>query len=184
MPPALRHATTLVAALVSVLVPTAMAAAAPPATIQGVVTRVVDGDSLWLTPAGGGRAIEVRLAGIDAPERCQPGGAEARAHLAAWVLKRPAQLRPPGAGPLRDRYGRVLGRLLVDGIEVNRRLVEQGHAWSLRGPQGQAPYLAQERQARAQRRGLHASAAAAERPRDFRRRHGPCIDLQPAAGRR
>jgi len=173
MPPVLRPAIVLAVALAAALAwPTAAAAPVPP--IDGVVTSVVDGDSLWLKPAGGGRAIEVRLAGIDAPERCQPGGAEARSYLAAWVLKRPARLQPEGAGSARDRYGRLLGRLVVDGVEVNRRLVEQGHAWSLRGPQGQGPYLAQERQARAQRRGLHAAGARAELPRDFRRRHGPC----------
>ena len=114
---------------------------------------------------------------------CQPGGAEARAYLAAWVLKRPATLRPAATGSGRDRFGRLLGRLIVDGVEVNRRLVEQGHAWSLRGPQGQAPYLAEERRARAQRRGLHAAGAAAERPQEFRRRHGPCGDGRHAAGR-
>jgi micrococcal nuclease len=176
MPPCLRPAIALVASLAW------LAAVAAP--IDGVVTSVVDGDSVWLKPVGGGRAIEVRLAGIDAPERCQPGGGEARAYLAAWVLKRPARLLPAAAGSGHDRYGRRLGQLLVDGVEVNRRLVEQGHAWSLRGARGQGPYLAQERQARAQRLGLHAAGAAAERPHEFRRRHGPCGSPQPAARQR
>lgn len=179
MPSCLRPAIALATALLGLA-----AAAAPVAPIDGVVTSVVDADSLWLRPAAGGRALEVRLAGIDAPERCQPGGAEARAYLAAWVLKRPATLRADATGSGRDRYGRLLGRLFVDGVEVNRRLVEQGHAWSLRGPRGQAPYQAQERQARAQRRGLHAAGAAAEPPHDFRRRHGPCQPARPVAGGR
>jgi endonuclease YncB( thermonuclease family) len=174
----------LAVAVVTLALAAAAAAAAPTAPIDGVVTRVVDGDSLWLEPAGGGRAIEVRLAGIDAPERCQRGGAEARAHLAAWVLKRPARLRPAGGGFVRDRYGRVLGHLVVDGVDINRRLVERGQAWSLRSARGQGPYLAQERRARAQRLGLHAAGAAAELPHDFRRRHGPCQPAHPAVGGR
>ena len=39
--------------------------------IEGRVTSVVDGDSLWVTPADNSAAIEVRLLDIDAPEICQ-----------------------------------------------------------------------------------------------------------------
>ena len=130
--------------------PTRAAAPARPSTgIEGTVTSVVDGDSLWLTPAGGGRAIEVRLAGIDAPEICQDGGAEARAFLAGLALKKPARLLPGRSGTARDAYGRTLGTLIVEGVEVNRRLVEEGQAWSLRVRWDQGPYVAQERMARA-----------------------------------
>ena len=164
------------------------ATASVPVVIDGVVSSVVDGDSLWLTPARGGGAIEVRLAGIDAPEICQPGGPEARAFLAGWVLKKPARLRVGAGGAGVDAYGRRLGTLQVDGTEVNRRLVEQGHAWSVRRGDGKGPhadrsadpYSAPERQARALRRGLH-QAGGAEHPRDFRRRHGPCPRPEGAA---
>ena len=66
----------------------AAAPALPVVGVDGRVTRVVDGDSLWVSPRSGGRAIEVRLADIDAPEICQDGGIESRRQLAARVLKR------------------------------------------------------------------------------------------------
>lgn len=138
--------------------------------VTGVVTSVVDGDSLWVTPAGGGKPIEVRLAGIDAPEICQEHGAESKAFLAELVLKKTVRLVAGG----RDPYGRTLGHVHVDGVEVNRRLVEEGQAWSLRVKWDQGPYVSQERMARALSRGLHKAGANAITPKDFRVRHGPC----------
>lgn len=177
-----RHPRALAAALLGLACSWGAAQAATPARagIEGTVTSVVDGDSLWLTPAAGGKAIEVRLAGIDAPEICQEGGAEAKAYLAALVLKKPARLLPGGAGGGRDPYGRTLGTLFVDGIEVNRRLVEEGQAWSLRIKWDQGPYVAPERMARALGRGVHKAGSAALQPRDFRLRHGPCAGHEGA----
>ena len=161
----------LLCGLLLALPPAALAAAALPG-ILGTVTSVVDGDSLWVTPEAGGKAIEVRLAGIDAPEICQEHGVEARRFLAEQVLRQPVRLQPAGSG--RDPYGRTLGRLFLGGVEVNRLLVEEGHAWSIRTKWDRGPYVAQERMARALSRGLHKAGAAAIQPRDFRLRHGPC----------
>ena len=33
----------------------------------------------------------------------------------------------------KDRYGRIVGRVYVDGIDMNRELVAQGLAWVFRG---------------------------------------------------
>ncbi|MDP3310892.1 MAG: thermonuclease family protein, partial [Polaromonas sp.] len=49
---------------------------------QGTVTRVSDGDTLWVRPAAGGKPLKVRIDGIDAPEICQAGGRAARKALA------------------------------------------------------------------------------------------------------
>ena len=149
-------------------------AARASALVNGIVTRVVDGDSLWFQPAAGGAPIAVRLAGIDAPEICQPGGPEARRFLADLVNGHPAQLRVAAGRAGRDDFGRTLATLRRDGIDVNRHLVEQGHAWSHRYKWDRGPYVAEERMARALRRGLHRGGAAALMPRDFRRLHGPC----------
>jgi endonuclease YncB( thermonuclease family) len=64
-------------------------------------------------------------------------------------------------------------RLAVDGHDVGAWLVLDGHAWSERSGWNDGPRVAQERQARARRRGLHADPGAML-PRDFRHRHGPC----------
>lgn len=153
------------------------AVAAPPrpagAGTAAVVERVVDGDTLWLAPAAGGVPYAVRLLDIDAPELCQEGGAEARQFLLDLVRGRPVRLVvPPGAAG-RDAQGRTLGTLWLDDVQVNRRLVEEGQAWSVRIKWDQGPYVPQERMAKALSRGLHRNPGALM-PRDFRARHGPC----------
>lgn len=160
----------------------APALAAPPVRaggIQGTVTHVVDGDSLWITPASGGKGIEVRLAGIDAPEICQEHGAESKQYLAELVLKQPVRLVVGGAsGQARDVHGRTLGTVYRADVEVNRRLVEEGMAWSIRVKWDRGPYVPQERMARALSRGVHKVGSAAILPKDFRQRHGPCGSAQ------
>ena len=147
----------------------------PPRSVEGVVTRVTDGDSLWVTPPGQ-RAIEVRLRDIDAPEICQVWGEEARRALEALVLGRTVVLHVSG----RDPHGRTLGSVAVDGLDVGRRMVEEGHAWSIRTRWDRGPLVKEERMAGALRRGLHGQPGAVM-PRDFRRGHGPCFTAPAAA---
>lgn len=138
-------------------------------TVEGRAQRVIDGDSLLFAPADGGRPLEVRLHGIDAPEGCQPWGAEAREALRALTHERALTLRIVA----RDDHGRWLGRLLHGRTDLGERLVRDGHAWSYRWRHDRGPYVAQERLAQALKRGLHAGGDA-QLPRDFRRTHGPC----------
>jgi len=146
--------------------------AAPPKSVQGLVTQVTDGDSVWLTPPGK-PPLEVRLRDIDAPESCQPWGAEARQALADLVLNKVATLQVSG----RDSYGRTVGALSIDDLNVSRHLVENGHAWSVRTRWDQGPLVKQEKMARALSRGLHGSPGAIQ-PKDFRTRHGACAPGQ------
>lgn len=143
-------------------------ALAQPTVLEGRVERITDGDSVWLAPAAG-PAVEVRLLGIDAPEGCQAGGPESRRALEELALRRDARLQTKG----RDNHGRTLGTLFVDEVNVNQRLVEEGHAWSMRFKWDNGPYVKQERMAKALGRGLWAGGGAVM-PRDFRRQHGPC----------
>jgi endonuclease YncB( thermonuclease family) len=152
-------------------------AAAAATTVDGRVQRVVDGDSLWLAPAGDGAApIEVRLKGIDAPEICQTHGPAAKAALEEQVAGQAVRLRLEG----RDTHGRQLGTLFVGERNINRVLVQEGHAWSARYKWDRGPYVADERMAKALNRGFNA-AGGAVLPRDFRRTHGPCQDAAPVA---
>lgn len=149
----------------------ALLAAAPAfaAPLQGKVTKVFDGDSLLFQPAGGGKPIEVRLKDIDAPEICQPGGPEAREYLQDFVKDKPVTL---DTGPA-DTYGRMLGLLTVETMNVNQRMVAEGHAWSIRTKWNQGPFVAQEKMATALKRGLHGSPGAVQ-PAEWRRSKGPC----------
>ena len=139
------------------------------ARLQGTVTHVTDGDSLWLRPARGGEPVEVRLTNIDAPEGCQPHGREARAALNARVLHQPVVLHTRG----RDQFHRVLGQLEWRGENVNAWLVRSGHAWASGAYRSRGPYATLEGDARRARRGLWAQPGALE-PWRFRQQHGRC----------
>lgn len=153
------------AALMTVL----LVAAQPGLALEGVVTRVTDGDTLWVRPLDGGKPRKLRVQGIDAPERCQPWGHEATAQLSALVQGQTVRAQE---GPL-DDHGRRLVRLFRGDVDIGAWMVRQGHAWSYRYRRDPGPYAAEEHDARRARRGLFADPAAVM-PREFRRTHGPC----------
>jgi endonuclease YncB( thermonuclease family) len=143
--------------------------AVPCFALDGVVTHVSDGDTLWLKTAHGRRPIKLRLLGIDAPEICQSGGVQSRQALLAIVQGRQVHVETRG----RDSNGRRLGLLSRDGDDIGARMVRDGQAWSYRYKGNPGPYVAEEREARAARRGLFADRSPTE-PRVFRKQHGPC----------
>lgn len=102
----------------------ALAMAVQAQTLEGQVVCVSDGDSLTLVDAAQ-QEHALRLAGIDAPERGQPFGTAARLALAQAVQGKAVRFEVQK----RDRYGRAVGRLSVDDVDVGLRLVEQGLAW-------------------------------------------------------
>ena len=130
--------------------------------------RVIDGDTVWVRSAGH-RPVKVRLIGIDAPERCQAWGLQARDALASRILRRQVDVRTRA----KDDYGRTLGTLRLQGEDIEAWMVSQGYAWSYRSRGGAGRYREQERQARSAGRGLFADARAVE-PRVFRKVHGSC----------
>jgi endonuclease YncB( thermonuclease family) len=138
-------------------------------SVEGTVLRVTDGDSLWLQPESGGAPVELRLEGIDAPEICQAWGLEAKQALQELVQKRAVNVRVSG----HDIHGRTLGTVFVDSLNVNKTLVQEGHAWSSRYKFDRGPYVADERMARALSRGFNRDGGAVM-PRDFRQLNGPC----------
>lgn len=140
----------------------------PPAAFEGRVVQVLDGETLVLRlPDKTGQTI--RLRHIDAPEPCQPGGPESTQALVDLALGRDVQVRNAG----RRAAGRLQAAVLLDGLDLSRRQVAEGQAWSLRWRHDTGPLVKEERMAQALRRGLHA-AGNAELPQAFRQRHGPC----------
>jgi micrococcal nuclease len=137
--------------------------------MQVTVTRVSDGDTVWVKREGG-KPFKLRLQGIDAPERCQAWGLQSQAALASRVLRQQVQLEARA----KDDYQRTLGNLYsLEGEDLSAWMVSQGHAWSYRYRRSAGPYADEEKRARAQQRGLFADAEAIE-PRTFRQSHGPC----------
>ena len=145
---------------------------APMACAQTFAARVVtvsDGDTVWVTPVQSQRRMKLRMQGIDAPERCQPGGEEATRALRELLLNQTVEVVVRG----QDDYQRGLARIRLQGKDVGAFMVSQGHAWSYRFKSDPGPYVREEQAARQARRGVFAQARP-ERPYDFRRRHGPC----------
>ena len=137
--------------------------------LEGKVTRVTDGDSLWVEPAAPAAPVELRLEGIDAPEICQAWGPEAKQALSELVLGKEVSVQTVG----RDMHGRTLGTLYLGTQNINKLLVQEGHAWSARYKYDRGPYVADERMAKALSRGLNRQGGAVM-PRDFRQLNGPC----------
>ena len=152
--------------------PDPSAAAAPHRTRwAGVVTYVVDGDTVYVRPLQGGKPVSVRVDGIDAPEICQTGGDAAREAMKRRVLGRQVVVD----GRSRDDYGRLLGKILLGGDDVGERMVMDGHAWSYRYRGRGGPYAAQQQKAESARRGIFANTATpAVYPAVFRKQHGAC----------
>jgi micrococcal nuclease len=133
------------------------------------VTRVFDGDTLWVKPLAGGRYRKLRLDGVDAPEICQAGGPAAQEALATRVLNQVVTVNVRAF----DSYGRGLAQVSVDGQDAAAQLVRGGYAWSSRWQRSRGPYVAEEALARSERKGIF-GVQGAELPYQFRRRHGPC----------
>lgn len=103
---------------------------------------VIDGDTIVSDGA------RVRLAGIDAPELSQPGGAAARSHLIRLIAGGAVRIEPLST----DRYGRMVARVHARSGDLGRMMVRDGYALSYYG----ADYRAEERLARKRRAGLWA----------------------------
>lgn len=151
------------------------AQAAAPITVTGLVSRVTDGDSLWLTLAPSGESLQVRLLGIDAPEICQAWGEQAKQALAELVVGKQVTAQTQG----QDTYGRTLATVFVDTLNVNKTMVQEGHAWSTRYKFDRGPFVADERMAKALSRGFNREGGAVM-PKDFRRTHGACNKAEQA----
>ena len=132
--------------------------------ITGRVTRVSDGDTVWVTDAAKLRH-KVRLDRIDAPEKDQPWGKESAAALKRWVFARVVRVEYEK----HDRYGRVLG-IVYDGTnDVNLAMVRSGNAWHYSHFDKTPAYGAAEIEARAEKRGLWAGESPVN-PYEWRRK--------------
>lgn len=94
------------------------------------VVRVVDGDTVLLDVDLGFYVhvrMSCRLAGINAREHNQPGGAEATAHLAALLME--GESVTVGSVSA-DKYGGRFDGIILDvaNLNVNERMVVDGYA--------------------------------------------------------
>ncbi len=135
---------------------------APPAEAPTTrILEVIDGDTVRI--ASSGEEDTVRVIGIDRPETRRPGrGVECGGRAATAALRdlaegRPVRVIEDPTQDRRDRYGRRLAYLeLEGGRDLGERQVAKGHAavYVFEEPFGRLPrYRRAERKARARRDG-------------------------------
>ena len=91
--------------------------------LTGKVVSVSDGDTLRVLFDN--QQIKIRLGGIDAPESDKPFGQASKRYLADAVAGQIVVVE----FEKKDRYGRIIGKVLLNGIDMNLRQVKAGYAW-------------------------------------------------------
>jgi endonuclease YncB( thermonuclease family) len=128
--------------------------------LYGEVVDVTDGETLTLLDASNSQH-KIRLSGIDAPEMTQAFGSRSKQSLLGLAFNRVAMVETTK----RDRYGRNVGKVLIDGQDVNLIQVERGMAWVYRAYEAEqsvedrATYAYAEGKAKVGKQGLWSGAA-------------------------
>ncbi len=123
--------------------------------LEGKVVSVHDGDTITVLDATK-RQHKIRLAGIDAPELSQAFGRVSRQHLADQVAGRTVVIE----WTKRDKYQRLVGKVLLNSRDINVTQIEAGLAWHYKkyateqSPEDRQRYARAEEQARVGRLGL------------------------------
>lgn len=127
------------------------------AEIQGRVIAITDGDTIKVLDVNSIQH-DIRLTGIDAPERKQAFGTASKRSLSDMVYGQQVTVITHKT----DRYGRQVGTVLLGLEDVNRKQVEQGMAWFYRqyarelSPADRVAYDQAETEAKHAKRGLWA----------------------------
>jgi len=138
--------------------------------IQGKVVSVADGDTITVLDAEKTQH-KIRLQGIDAPEKAQAFGAKSKQALYEMVHGKTVQVSFEKS----DKYGRILGKVLLDGQDICHQQIKAGLAWHYKKYQNQQPiadrdaYSASETAAKNEKLGLWSDPRPVA-PWDFRKR--------------
>ncbi len=88
------------------------------------VVGVYDGDTITVLD-NTKRQHKIRLSGIDAPELRQDFGRRAKEHLSGLVFDKNVLITHDKV----DRWGRIVGKVILDGQDTNLAMIEAGLAW-------------------------------------------------------
>lgn len=123
--------------------------------LQGRVVGIADGDTLTLLDASR-QQHKIRLAAIDAPEAHQPFGQKAKMNLSSLAFNKEVIATCTKA----DRYGRMICKVAINGVDINLEQVKAGMAWHYtlyareQSPQDREDYEVAEFNAKIRRFGL------------------------------
>ena len=109
--------------LVAILV-SALSLATQAATLTGTVVGVSDGDTIKVLDSN---KIEhkIRLMGIDAPEKSQAFGSASKQALSNYIYQREVTVEYKK----KDRYQRILGKVILDKQDICLAMISNGMAW-------------------------------------------------------
>lgn len=96
-------------------------------TLHGRVIGVADGDTITILD-NSNTQFKIRLAGIDAPEKKQDFGNVSKRSLSEMVFNQQVTIEWKKT----DRYGRMVGKVVRNGKDVNLEQVKLGMAWFYR----------------------------------------------------
>jgi endonuclease YncB( thermonuclease family) len=123
--------------------------------IEGKVIRVSDGDTIAVLDKDN-KTHKIRFAGIDAPESKQAYGQASKENLSMMVFGKQVKVIWEKV----DKHGRTVGKVFVDGRDVNIKQIKAGLAWHYKKYADEQPaedpvtYAQAETEARAAKRGL------------------------------
>jgi endonuclease YncB( thermonuclease family) len=126
------------------------------------VLFVMDGDTVLVLHNR--QKIKIRLANIDAPEKAQAFGRQARLSLFALVQRKQVRIQPQAT----DKYGRTVALLWLDQQNINEEQVRRGMAWAYFHPEHR--YVELQHEAQQARRGLWQQTRPVE-PSQWRKSH-------------
>ncbi|MEX0997613.1 MAG: thermonuclease family protein [Flavobacteriaceae bacterium] len=132
--------------------------------IEGKVIKIADGDTFTLI-FDNGFDVRVRLNGIDSPEKKQAFSKRAKQSLSNLIYDKEVKVYYGS----KDRYGRVLGEVFVNDLNVNHEMVRRGMAWHFKRYSDDETLAQLEIEARKNKTGLWADPNAVA-PWEFRRK--------------
>jgi endonuclease YncB( thermonuclease family) len=136
--------------------------------LSGKVVGVSDGDTITVLDSAKTQH-KIRLTGIDAPEKAQAFGQASKKSLSDLVFSKDVVV----SWEKRDRYQRILGKVLLNDQDICLEQVKRGMAWHYKKYQrdqsqsDRKSYSLAEKEAREKRLGLWTDESPVE-PSEFR----------------
>lgn len=92
--------------------------------LNGTVVEISDGDTITVLDKSNNEH-KVRLMGIDAPEKSQAFGNEAKQTLSNYIYKKEISVDYKKL----DKYKRIVGKVKLDGQDISLQMIRDGTAW-------------------------------------------------------
>ncbi len=92
--------------------------------LNGRVVGISDGDTITVLDKTR-KEHKVRLMGIDAPEKSQAFGNEAKQTLSNYIYKKEVSVQYKKL----DKYKRIVGKVSLDGQDICLQMIRDGMAW-------------------------------------------------------